>query len=181
MLQARAKRCEHVTHPSRPSRAKCSQRLAHLRRAPLALKHQETAHTLANHFPLVARNATDILNLGVARSFQKRARLTASRPREAMDKNRGVLFWILLKHTLDVVKGNVDAPGICPCPYSSSLRTSIKTAPSVARHRSTPLLIVAPVIRSIKLMRCSSSFFKWPRKTVGPFARRRWISTSDHW
>ena len=64
------------------------------------------------------------------------------------------------------LRGILTLPGIWPCPYSSSLRTSIKTAPSVARHRSTPLLIVAPVIRSIKLMRCSSSFFKRPRKAA---------------
>ena len=38
--------------------------------------------TLANHFPLVARDAADILNLGVTRTLQKRERLTASRPRE---------------------------------------------------------------------------------------------------
>lgn len=92
--------------------------------------------------------------------------MTASRPREAMDENRGLLFRIFPKHALNVVKGNIDAPGNMACPYSSSLRTSIKTAPSVARHLSTPLLIVAPVIRSIKLMRCSSSFFKRPRKAA---------------
>ena len=92
--------------------------------------------------------------------------MTASRPRETMDENRSLLFRIFLKHALNVVKGILTLPGIWPCPYSSSLRTSIKTAPSVARHRSTPLLIVAPVIKSIKLMRCSSSFFKRPRKAA---------------
>ena len=67
-------------------------------------------------FPLVARNAADILNLGVTRAFQKRESLAASRPCEAMDENRRFLFRIFPKHTLDIVKGNVDAPGNMPLP-----------------------------------------------------------------